>query len=258
MIFTVPLQPGTVLANVLYDWIANGAMVGASSAGVTQPSASFPVFRIDSEPPTDAEEIVVYDSTDLTNWNAGGYRKGLSAVGDAEQILLVNLWPGGAGPAVITPAVAAQNSICRCFGTFYNLSALSADGLDVTFTLVQVDATDPTIIYDMSGTLIRNKETGQLITDRVVTAKIVAGQLQDALDNAYVDLVRTDYMLDSAGAVMPRMKYLMNSPALGAPTGLALSTESSPVFAPVTFMLDTATIGPTIKGTFDISKLKPS
>ncbi len=259
MILTVPLADGTALANVVYRWIAAGAVGSETSSGVTQPWATVPLFRIDSDPPIDAEEMVVYDSINATNYQFAGYRKGLQAVATAQQILLVNLWPGGAGPATIVPAAAASLSICRCFGTFYNLSALGADGLDVTFTLVQVDATDPTIIYDMSSTLIRNKETNQLVTDRVVTASIVAGQLQDSLGNAYVDLVRTDYMQDSAGVALPRMRYLLQSESLGAKFGLSLSTDTSPVFSPVTFVLDGTTLaGLTAKGTFDISKLKPS
>jgi hypothetical protein len=55
MIFTVPLQPGTLLANVVYRWIALGAIGAQTATGITQPWSTVPVFRIDSTPPTGAE-----------------------------------------------------------------------------------------------------------------------------------------------------------------------------------------------------------
>jgi len=259
MVFTVPLAPGTSLANVVYVWIISGAASAPSSTGLTQPSASFPVFRISMTPDPNAEEMIVYDSTNLNNWNVAGYRAGLAAVATAQQVLLVNLWPGGAGPAVIVPAPAAVNSICRCYGTYNNLSAISANVISVTFTLVQVDAVDPTITYDMSSTLVKNKETGQLFVDRVVEASIVSGQLLDVNENPYVDLCRTDYLQDQDGVNLARMRYLMTCAELGAPAGLSMSTAGSPgPPQPVTFVLDTSNIGVTVKGTFDLSKLTPT
>jgi hypothetical protein len=259
MIFTVPLQPGTVLANVVYKWIISGAPTAPTSSGVTQPDTNFAVFRISMTPDPNAEEMIVYDSTNINNWNVAGYRAGLSAVAGAQQILLVNLWPGGAGPAVIIPAAAANNSICRCYGIFTNLSAVSADVISCTFTLVQVDAADPTIVYDMSSTLVKNRETQQLFVDRVVTTSIVGGQLLDVNDNPYVDLCRTDYIQDQNGANLPRMKYLMTCAELGAPMGLSMATSGGPApLTPTTFVLDTSNLGVSVKGTFDISKLVPS
>jgi len=259
MIFTVPLQPGTVLANVVYEWLISGAPTAPSSSGITQPDTNFAVFRISSTPDPNAEEMIVYDSTNINNWNVAGYRAGLSAVAGAQQILLVNLWPGGAGPAIIIPAAPPVNSICRCYGFYNNLSAVSANVISVTFTLVQVDAVDPTIVYDMSSTLVKNKETGQLFVDRVVNASIISGQLLDVNQNAYVDLCRTDYLFDQTGAVLPRMKYLMTCAELGAPFGLSQSVAGGPAPpVPTTFVLDTSNLGVTVKGTFDLSKLVPS
>lgn len=239
MIFTVPLAPGTVLANVVYEWLISGVPSAASSSGITQPDSNFAVFRISSVPDPNAEEMIVYDTTNLANWNVAGYRAGLNALAGAQQILLVNLWPGGAGPATIVPAAAAHASICRCFGTFYYLGANAADGITVTFTLVQVDATTPSIVYDQSATLIKNAETGQLITERVINATITAGQLTDQYGNPYVDLCRTDYMNDQNGVALPRMKYLMTCSNLGAPQGLNMTTSAGPApLSPTTFVLD--------------------
>jgi hypothetical protein len=260
MIFTVPLAPGTILANVVYEWIISGAPTVASASGVTQPDSKFAVFRINI-PTVDpnAEEMVVYDSTNTANWNVAGYRAGLNAVAGAQQILLVNLWPGGAGPATIVPAGPAVNSICRTYGTFTNLSAMQSDGIELTFTLVQVDAVDPTIIYDMSAVLVRNSETSQLLTERIVTATLLNGQMTDEYGNAYVDLTRTDYMQDQNKAILPRMRYLMTSAELGAPGGLSMSVPGGPgPIKPTTFVLDTSNIGAATGGTFDISKLVPS
>jgi hypothetical protein len=203
--------------------------------------------------------MIVYDTTNSNNWNVAGYRAGLNAVAGAQQILLVNLWPGGAGPAVIIPTAPAVNSICRCYGFYNNLSAVSANVVSVTFTLVQVDAVDPTIIYDMSSTLVKNKETGQLFVDRVVNASIVAGQLLDINENPYVDLCRTDYIQDQNGAPLPRMKYVMTCAELGAPAGLSQSVSGGPpIPTPTTFILETSNLGVTVKGTYDLSKLTPS
>jgi hypothetical protein len=256
MIFTVPLQQGTTLANVVYRWIALGAIGAETATGITQPWSTVPVFRIDSTPPTDAEELVVYDSTNTANWTTGGYAiaKMRDAISGAAQLVLASLYQPGAGVSAIVPANPAALSICRCYGTFNDLSAASADGLDVTFTLVAVDNTDPTIVYDMSATPIKNTETGQLVTQRVVTATLVAGQIQDKNGNNYVDLTRNDFM----SATLPAnssLKYLLTSEALGAPAGLSLATEAgTTVFTPVFFRLDTATLVQAVSGTFDLSK----
>src|SRR5260370_1337271 len=158
MIFTVPLQPGTSLVNVLYKWLVSGAFLAPTSSGVTQPDSNIPYFRIDT-----------------------------------------------------------------------------------------------------SATLVRNKETGQLVTQRVITANIVLGQLQDVNANAYVGLTRTDYMLDQNGIALPRMRYLLTCPQLGAPVGLGLLATAGPIaFLPVTFVLDTTNTNVSGAGVLDISKLKPT
>lgn len=73
MIFTVPLQAGTSLANVRYKWLAAGVTGPELALGITQSDATFPIFRIEITPPTNAEELIVYDTTDTTNWNVGDY-----------------------------------------------------------------------------------------------------------------------------------------------------------------------------------------
>ena len=262
MIFTVPLQPGTSLVNVLYKWLVSGAFLAPTSSGVTQPDTNIPYFRIDTggNPPAGAEGLVVYDSTALsTNWNNSGYQPGVAALANAQQILLATLYTPGAGVFTLTPAPSTSQSIARVYGTFYDLSSVSVDGITATFALVQVDANDPTITYDMSATLVRNKETGQLVTQRVITANIVLGQLQDVNANAYVGLTRTDYMLDQNGIALPRMRYLLTCPQLGAPVGLGLLATAGPIaFLPVTFVLDTTNTNVSGAGVLDISKLKPT
>ncbi|HEY4284151.1 MAG TPA: hypothetical protein VGM62_13885 [Chthoniobacterales bacterium] len=78
MILTVPLQPGTTLSNVRYRWIAGGLPGAEQSSGISQPNADFPVFRFDVAPPDEAEEMIVYDSTDTGNWNLAQYSLALT------------------------------------------------------------------------------------------------------------------------------------------------------------------------------------
>jgi hypothetical protein len=105
MIFTVPLQAGTVLANVRYRWMALGVEGSALSTGITQPSATFPVFRISATPPTGAEELYVYDNTDATNWNVGGYATAVLEQG-----------PGLVAPGSgISPDLASLKVTCAAY-----------------------------------------------------------------------------------------------------------------------------------------------
>jgi hypothetical protein len=73
MIIAIPLQPGTVLANVRYRWIVGGVEQAVQSAGITQPDATFPLFLFSVVPPVGADEIIAYDITDSANWNNGQY-----------------------------------------------------------------------------------------------------------------------------------------------------------------------------------------
>lgn len=255
MIFTVPLQPGTTLANVVYLWITSGAAGSPTSAGITQPSASFAVFRIDSTPPTNAEEMVVYDSTDLDNWNVADYYTvaAYSKVTTAQQILLTSPYAPSTGPSTIVPGSPAALSICRCYGTWNDISALSVDGVPMTLTLVAVDDADPTLIYDLSATPLKNTETGLILAERVVKLMLVAGQLENVNLDAFVDLNRTDYI--SGKPTGTSLQYLLTCDSIGMPMSLQLIDSASPLtFTPVLFKLDTSTIGQTSSGTFDISK----
>jgi hypothetical protein len=261
MIFTIPLQPGTLLSNVLYKWLVSGAFLAPTASGVTQPDLNFPIFRIDTGAvdPTGAEELIAYDGTDNTNWNTGGYRAGLAALATAQQVLLTSLYTPGTGVYTLAPAPSTYQSIARVYGTFNDICACPLDGVDATFTLVQVSPTDETVIYDMSGTLIKNRETGQLLSERVITASIVVGQLQDEYGNAYQALMRTDYMNDQNGAALTNMRYLLTFPELGAQVGLFLLASSGPTsLLPVTFVLDSSNLLMPGAGTLDLSKLKPS
>jgi hypothetical protein len=242
---------------VLYEWIANGGLSASSASGVTQPDTNFPVFRIDTgaAAPTGAEELVVWDSTNLSNWNTGGYRIAQIAalVGSAQNLYLSQPWVATTQPATIVPASAAQKSICRCFGTWTDVSALSVDGEPMTITLVAVDNTDPTLIYNLSAVTLKNTETGLLIAERTVNLMLVAGQLQNVNQDSFVDLNRTDYI--SGTPTGTTLQYLMTCDSIGAPMSMTLLSAESPVISqPILFKLDTSTIGVTLGGTFDLSK----
>lgn len=89
-IYVVPLQPGTATGNVAYKWIAAGTAGSAQTTGISKPDANFPLFRISTTPPANAEELYVYDSTDLTNWNVAEYvndRTGYSLAGSQHVIV---------------------------------------------------------------------------------------------------------------------------------------------------------------------------
>jgi hypothetical protein len=73
MIIAIPLQPGTVLANVRFYWIVGGVQQATQSSGITQPDGTFPLFLFSVVPPVGADEIVAFDNTDPANWNNGQY-----------------------------------------------------------------------------------------------------------------------------------------------------------------------------------------
>lgn len=256
MIFTVPLQPGTTLANVVYLIITNGVAGSPTATGVTQPSATFPVFRVDTGATslTGAEEILVYDTTDTTNnWNVANYQTYAASLTSATQIILTSPYTPTTSPSTIVPANPSKASVCRCYGTWTDISSISVDGVPMTLTLVAIDDTDSTLIYDLSSTTLKNTETGLLISDRVVDLMLVAGQLQNVNGDAFVDMNRTDYI--SGTPTGTHLQYLLTCDSLGAPMSMALLTAESPiVFTPVVFKLDTSTIGLSSGGTFDLSK----
>lgn len=253
MIFTVPLEPGTTLANVVYRWIASGVAGTPTSSGVTQPSATFAVFRIDSTPPAGAEEMIVYDGTDTVNWNVAGYTVGLSELAAADQILLTAPWTPSGGPAVIVPGDPAVNSICRCYGTWKDISALSVDNVPMTLSLVAVDNVDPTIIYDLSATPLKNTETNLIVAERVIHVTLVEGELRNVVGDPFVDLNRTDYIATAPTGTS--LNYLLTCDQLGAPMSMNVVTVENPInFAPVLFKLNTTTIGVATGGTFDLSE----
>lgn len=105
MIFTVPLRTGTTLANVRYKWLAAGSEGPELVFGITQPDATFPIFRIEIDPPANAEELIVYDTTDTTNWNIGDY----DLVALQQGIITVAV---GAG---ISPSLASIKIACASY-----------------------------------------------------------------------------------------------------------------------------------------------
>jgi len=87
MILTIPMQPGTVLANVRYYWIVGGIAQSTLSSGVTQPDNTFPLFVFTVIPPDNADEIIVFDATEPRNWNVGQYKNALAAEGPPPPIV---------------------------------------------------------------------------------------------------------------------------------------------------------------------------
>jgi hypothetical protein len=97
MILSIPLQPGTALANVRYRWIVGGVEQAEQSSGISQPDASFPLFLFSVTPPLNAEEIVAYDATDLTNWNVGQYDLFASVGPPGPPIIITAPFPAPSG-----------------------------------------------------------------------------------------------------------------------------------------------------------------
>jgi hypothetical protein len=254
MIFTVPLRLGTVLANVRYKWVAAGAIGAAQTSGITQPDTNFPVFRISCTPPASAEEVEVYDNTDLTNWNVGGYAGAVVRDGilGASQLILGQLYSPTQVTMQIVPANPASRSIVRCYGQFTDLNNNTVSG-DIVLTLIAQDNDDPTIIYDLSGIPLINSDTKLLLASRVVFANLVAGQLQDINANAYLDLVRTDYITSSQLPGNSTVKYFFQCDALGAPVGISQIGAGNIGLTPILLQLNTATIGVPNGGTFNLA-----
>jgi len=89
MIFTVPLQTGTSLSNVAYLWIIDGTQGPQLTTGITQPDPDFAIFRIECDPPENAEEIIVYDVTDESNWNPGQFLLSKLRIGGDSAVIPV-------------------------------------------------------------------------------------------------------------------------------------------------------------------------
>jgi hypothetical protein len=166
MILTVPLAAGTLLANVAYRWIIAGAIGGQLTAGITQPSASFPVFRFDVVPPDGAEELIVYDSTDLTNWNAGEFLLGKLRVGPT------------ASPVVVVPGAPSDLSLCRVYGYLETLDNQPAAKIKVDFQLMSLPAKSERII---AGPTISAKTDSD-------------GRIANANGDPWIDLQRNDLL----------------------------------------------------------------
>jgi hypothetical protein len=117
MLLSIPLQPGTVLSSVRFRWIVGGVEQAEQSSGISQPDANFPLFLFTVVPPANAEEIVAYDVTDLSNWNVGQYE--LFAPG-----------PPPGPPIIITAPFPAPSGLRTTrFGEVYD-SILRRHGLD--------------------------------------------------------------------------------------------------------------------------------
>jgi hypothetical protein len=172
MIMTIPLQDGTLLANVRWAWITAGIFGATQSSGITQPDVNHALFRVDvAIPPVNAEEVIAWDQTDLSNWNVGSFVEAFL------QFKLSALPPGT--PISIVPLPPADVSLCRVFGYFETYDNLPAVNLHVSFDLVALPS----------------KSERVLVGPSVKATTDDTGTLMDAVGNPYVDLQRNDLLI---------------------------------------------------------------
>jgi len=145
MIFTVPLQSGTVLANVGYQWIVDGVEGPTLTDGITQPSPDFAMFRIDCEPPSHAEEIIVFDVTDDSNWNPGQYLINKLRIGDTSPVIPVI--PSDTWEIFTTEDVLNQFTIAEAGA----IRSLQGSGSGSGLPFANIDAKVARIIDEVRG-----------------------------------------------------------------------------------------------------------
>jgi len=105
MTFTVVL-PGTVFANVAYKWLVAGVWGSELTAGITD-TGEFYAFVVNATPPVGAQEIVVYDATDHSNFAFGRYQEiTISADVIADAILNRNIAGGSSSGRLVKDAFA--------------------------------------------------------------------------------------------------------------------------------------------------------
>jgi len=170
MIFTIPLHPATVLANVRFYWLAGGVPGAPQSIGITQPDLTFPLFEIASTPPANAEELIAYDNTNAGNWNVGQYKSLLAAQGLLPTLNMVFTVP-------LRPATVLGNV------RFYWLAggvvgATQSTGItqpDATFPMFEITSSPPVnadelVVWDVTNTA--NWNVGQYKQALVGTAVV--------------------------------------------------------------------------------------
>lgn len=91
MIFLVQLP--AILANVAYQWLANGSLGAVETTGISQ-VGTFELFRISSTPPPGAEELIVFDTSDPTNYAIAHY-------GETWSAPLPGTYPAGSAGATV-------------------------------------------------------------------------------------------------------------------------------------------------------------
>lgn len=166
MILTVPLQVGTTLSNVRYRWIVSGVEGSPLSAGITQPSATYPVFRFNVTPPAGAEELIAYDTTDTTNWNVGGYIEGLLGQG---------FTPGGG----ISPDLTAIKAAVAAYLN-QTIAALTINGVDMFLVAANNARKGIEMLHNfefsrITATLTINGNSGGAFADAVITGDANSG-----------------------------------------------------------------------------------
>ncbi len=108
MIFTIGLPVASV-DDVRYRWLAGGILGAAESSNISQ-CGTFLLFRIDTTPPVDAEELIVYDVNDLTNYAIARYGGKLSLLDVAVSTRAESSGESG-GAFAITITVTDEDSV---------------------------------------------------------------------------------------------------------------------------------------------------
>lgn len=138
MIFTLGLPVASV-ADVRYRWVAAGVLGAEQSDNVSQ-VGTFSLFRIDTDPPAGAEELIVYDTNDLTNYTVAHYDARLAYL-DVAVSSRASALSAGSGAFAVTVTVKdiggnpLENASVRMTEGINSFSAKTgADGV-ATFNL---------------------------------------------------------------------------------------------------------------------------
>jgi hypothetical protein len=222
MIFVIGLPVASV-DDVRYRWLSSGVLGAEQSTGISQ-VGTFLLFRIDTNPPAGAEELIVYDTNDLTSFslahyseiNSGGggggggadpwdvYLPGTYAAHKAGAILAkLDVGPPE-DPVIVIPGAPADLSLCRVYGYLETLDNKPAANVTIAFKLA----------------LKTGAKSDRIISGRTITVTTDSdGVIQDSDGNPYIDLQRNDHITPTGS------KYLVNSGELGL-KGKEISLES--------------------------------
>lgn len=116
MIISIPLQPGTLLANVRYKFIIGTTESTEETTGISQPNINFAVFLFDVTLPDGTTELIAYDATDLSNWNVGGLTAFTAAGSDTSPSFVAPIPSYAISALRRTPFKAVVDQVVRLHG----------------------------------------------------------------------------------------------------------------------------------------------